>query len=186
MPWNEKLFGVKTDNNSDIVTYSQKLFKNPEEKPKLSDWYTSPVDEMPLLKGIFSSQKENINWDLNLRKTFKYVVAAILGFVIVSIIGYGIFKNETILDLLDRLFIVAPILCWGSNIWKKLTDNIESLQELQKIYKSTSSYTMEDLKLYQKKIFEHRKAAYKIPDCFYNWLREHYENREKRIAEKET
>ncbi|OTO06815.1 hypothetical protein CUN36_01585 [Enterococcus faecium] len=90
MPWDEKLFGVKTDNNSDIVTYSQKLFKNPEEKPKLSDWYTSPGDEISLLQGIFSSQKENINWDLNFRKTFKYVVAAILGLVIVSIIGYGL------------------------------------------------------------------------------------------------
>lgn len=64
--------------------------------------------------------------------------------------GYGIFKNETILDLLDRLFIVAPILL-GKQPIKYQTVFIIGSVSIVKTVKKELLERKHNLSLYEKR-----------------------------------
>ena len=68
MPWDTRIFGKNRNLNNEIAVYSSKILSDEEEKKSLYDWYTPLVDEKELKEGILSCQRENVWWDVGLRK----------------------------------------------------------------------------------------------------------------------
>lgn len=183
MPWDKRIFGKDKNIDHEIVTYSKKILKNPQEKNKLKDWYTPGVDEKDILDGILACQRENFWWDVGLRKRFKYASIMLISILFVAILAMGLWKNEEITELLCRLSFVSPMIKWLlSDPVKKLNKDISILQELDGDINNDEMKTMEDLQDIQKVIFQYRKGCYVIPEIIYNIFKDNDEDRAYREA----
>lgn len=182
MPWNARIFGKNKNLNNEIAFYSSKILYNPQEKESLYDWYTPSVDEKELNEGILSCQRENVWWDVGLRKKFRMgSIIAIVTFCI-AVFVMGICKNESTVKLLWRFAFVAPMLEWLLSTISQLNEDINDLQELDESINSDELKSMEDLQDIQKLIFEHRKNCFAIPNFFYKLFKDNDEDRAHRTA----
>lgn len=182
MPWDKRIFGKDKNVAHEIATYSKKILSNPKEKEQLKDWYTHGVDEKNIIDGILACQRENLGWDVGLRKRFKFASIALIIILFIVIFAMGLWKNERIIELLLRLAFIAPMLKWLLDTIKKLDKDISTLQELDGDINNNETKTMEDLQDIQKVIFYHRKGCYAIPECIYNRFRDNDEDRAYREA----
>ena len=186
MPWDKKLFGKQKNLNSIIVDKSKRILNNKREKASLENWYVPTCSQMSLERGILLCQKENFNWDVGLRKRF--MCFSIIAVVILSmgIFVLGFIFDESFRTVFFRIIFVIPMIKWLYGIITKLNGDIERLNELDRDFCSVGNrITMSDLQLIQKSITDHRKAALKIPNCFYYLFRNNNEDRERRIAQME-
>ena len=60
--------------------------------------------------------------------------------------------------------------------WQQLNEDIENLKEIDSMLNRPSTNSMEDLQDIQKKIFDHRKGCYTIPNCVYNIFKDNDED----------
>ena len=182
MPWDKRIFGKDKNIDHEIATYSKKILKNPQEKNKLKDWYTPGVDEKDILDGILACQRENLGWDVGLRKRFKFVIITLIIILFAVILAMGLWKNERIIELLCRVVFIAPMLKWLLDTIKKLNKDVSTLQELDNDINNNETKTMQDLQDIQKVIFQHRKGCYAIPEIIYNIFKDNDEDRAYREA----
>ena len=182
MPWDTRIFGKNRNLNNEIAVYSSKILSDEEEKKSLYDWYTPLVDEKELKEGILSCQRENVWWDVGLRKRFK--MGSIMAIIILCMAVFimGICKNESTVKLLSRFAFVAPMLEWLFSTIKQLNKDINELQELDEIINDDESKSMEDLQDIQKLIFIHRKDCFAIPNFFYKHFKDNDEDKAHRAA----
>ena len=182
MPWDTRIFGKNKNLNNEIAVYSSKILSDEEEKKSLYDWYTPLVDEKELKEGILSCQRENVWWDVGLRKRFK--MGSIMAIIILCMAVFimGICKNESTVKLLSRFAFVAPMLEWLFSTIKQLNKDINELQELDEIINDDESKSMEDLQDIQKLIFIHRKDCFAIPNFFYKHFKDNDEDKAHRAA----
>ena len=182
MPWDTRIFGKNRNLNNEIAVYSSKILSDEEEKKSLYDWYTPLVDEKELKEGILSCQRENVWWDVGLRKRFK--MGSIMAIIILCIAVFimGICKNESTVKLLSRFAFVAPMLEWLFSTIKQLNKDINELQELDEIINDDESKSIEDLQDIQKLIFIHRKDCFAIPNFFYKHFKDNDEDKAHRAA----
>lgn len=182
MPWDTRIFGKNRILNNEIAVYSSKILSDEEEKQSLYDWYTPSVDEKELNEGILSCQRENVWWDVGLRKRFK--IGSIIAILIlcIAIFVMGICKNESTVKLLWRFAFVAPMLEWLLNTIKQLNVDIHELQELDEKINDDESKSIEDLQDIQKLIFDHRKNCFAIPNFFYKYFKDNDEDKAHRVA----
>lgn len=182
MPWDKRIFGRDKNVGHEIATHSKKILSNPQEKKQLKDWYTPGVDEKNTIDGILACQRENLGWDVGLRKRFKFASVALIIILFVAILAMGLWKNERIMELLWRAAFIVPMLKWLLDTIKKLNKDISRLQELDSDINNNETKTMEDLQDIQKVIFQHRKGCYAIPECIYNIFKDNDEDRAYREA----
>lgn len=182
MPWDKRIFGKDKNVNHEIATYSKKFLSNPQEKKKLKDWYTFGADDKSIIDGILTCQRENLGWDVGLRRRFKIVSVVLIIILFGVILAMGLWRNEKIVDLLCRMVFVAPMVKWLLDIIKKLNNDISTLQELDADINNNEIKTMEDLQDIQKVIFQHRKGCYDIPEYIYNIFKDNDEDRAYREA----
>lgn len=182
MPWSKNLFGPRKNLNAEIAEYSQKILNNEKQKGDLVNWFTSPVDDMPLEKGILSCQRENINWDSRLKIRYRIYATILCVFLTASMYTIGIVNNETFQICITRIVFVLPMARWIITLWNSVSDDIVRLQDLKASFNSIEDLNMEELQVNQKKITDHRKACVKIPNWFYWIFKDKDENREYRIA----
>lgn len=182
MPWSKNLFGPRKNLNAEIAEYSQKILNNEKQKGDLVNWFTSPVDDMPLEKGILSCQRENINWDNRLKIRYRIYATILCVFLTASMYTIGIVNNETFQICITRIVFVLPMARWIITLWNSVSDDIVRLQDLKASFNSIEDLNMEELQVNQKKITDHRKACVKIPNWFYWIFKDKDENREYRIA----
>ena len=182
MPWSKNLFGPRKNLNAEIAEYSQKILNNEKQKGDLVNWFTSPVDDMPLEKGILSCQRENINWDSRLRKRYRIYATILCVFLTVSMYAMGIVNNETFQICITRIVFVLPMARWIITLWNSVSDDIVRLQDLKASFNSIEDLNMEELQANQKRITDHRKSCVKIPNWFYWLFKDKDENREYSIA----
>lgn len=176
MPWDKKIFGKEKNVDHEVAIYSKKILDNQKEKEKLKDWYISEADNKTLLEGILSCQRENLGWDVGLRKRFKNTCVILRILIILAILLIGLYKNENIIELFIRFVFLFPILKWLSNTHKKLNKDIKVLKELDADINDNKIKTMEDLQDIQKLIFYHRKECYVIPECIYKLFKDNDED----------
>lgn len=182
MPWDSRLFGKEKALNNEIADYSNRIMNDHEKKTALYDWYTSVADERPLLEGILMCQRENVWWDVGLRKKFK--IASIIGIIILCacIFVLGILQNESVGRLLWRFAFVVPMIKWLLDMIKQINEDIDDLNELDSCVRETHSWTMEELQDIQRLVYEHRKKCFTIPNIFYAMFRENDEDKAHRAA----
>ena len=112
MPWNNRVFKNNKNVAHEIATYSKKILNNPKKKQQLYDWYTPVVNEKNLIDGILVCQRENFWWDVGLRKRFKFASIMLIIILCCIIFIMGLYRNETIIELLYRLAFITPMLQW--------------------------------------------------------------------------
>ena len=78
MDWDKKLFGINKNLNSIIVQKASKYLKKKSRKQYIFNWYNPLVDNCSSEIGIRECQKENIRWDLELRKRIRLLSIAII------------------------------------------------------------------------------------------------------------
>ena len=96
MPWDERIFGKQKNVNQDIVTYSKQIIENSDKKERLYNWYTPTVDNRDLLTSILLCQRENLSWDVGLRKRYRLSSIIMIVFLCSLVIVMGLWQNESI------------------------------------------------------------------------------------------
>lgn len=167
MPWDERVFGKNKNANHEIISQSKKVLSNSKEKAKLYNWYTPIVDTVDLNEGILFCQRENFWWDVGLRKRFRRVSVIVIAILFFVIFVMGLWENESVARLLCRFAFIIPMVNWFLNIVNHINKDIETIKMLDGYINDNQTKTMDDLQDIQKKIFEHRKGCYIIPDYFY-------------------
>ena len=130
MPWDNKLFGLQRDLTHIVAKKAKLLLKNQKEYEQLKNWYTTVAETVDLKKGILMCQKENYNWDVNLRKRFRMLSFIVIIALIVLIFLLGIVKNETVVMLLYRIAFIVPMLQWLFKTVKVLNSTLQLLRHL--------------------------------------------------------
>lgn len=178
MPWDNKLFCLQRNVTHVVAEKAKLLLKNPKEHERLTNWYTTATETVDLKKGILMCQKENYNWDVNLRKRFRRLSVIIIIILIILIFLIGIIKNETVVMLLCRFAFIIPMLQWLFETVKQLNKDIKNLEELDSLISSSEPKSMDELHMIQSKIYIHRKSCYTIPNKFYD----RYKNNDEDVA----
>ncbi len=142
------------------------------------NWY-SDYSQKKDVEQIYLSQKENINWDNNLRNNYlklNYVSFFIL--LIAIFIVVILFNLTFVKSMLYFAWLLVIINYFQKNISMLKNDikNQEIMKEIAIIIENNfekENFKIEDIleleiKL-QDKIYRHRKTAYLIPDWFYKF-----------------
>ena len=182
MPWDERIFGKQKNVNQDIVTYSKQIIENSDKKERLYNWYTPTVDNRDLLTSILLCQRENLSWDVGLRKRYRLSSIIMIVFLCSLVIVMGLWQNESIAMLLWRFAFIVPMLEWLFDTVKTLNKDMERLKELDEIINNDVSKTMDELQDIQKMIFEHRKECYAIPNVIYQIFKDNDEDAARRVV----
>lgn len=182
MPWDERIFGKQKNVNQDIVTYSKQIIENSDKKERLYNWYTPTVDNRDLLTSILLCQRENLSWDVGLRKRYRLSSIIMIVFLCSLVIVMGLWQNESIAMLLWRFAFIVPMLEWLFDTVKTLNKDMERLKELDEIINNDVSKTMDELRDIQKMIFEHRKECYAIPNVIYQIFKDNDEDAARRVV----
>lgn len=182
MPWDERIFGKQKNVNQDIVTYSKQIIENSDKKERLYNWYTPTVDNRDLLTSILLCQRENLSWDVGLRKRYRLSSIIMIVFLCSFVIVMGLWQNESIAMLLWRFAFIVPMLEWLFDTVKTLNKDMERLKELDEIINNDVSKTMDELQDIQKMIFEHRKECYAIPNIIYQIFKDNDEDAARRVV----
>lgn len=182
MVWDTKCFGVDKNVDYDIVDNAKEILCSTTKKEKLMNWYTPAVDDKDLLDGILLCQKENCWWDVGLRKRFRCSIVILIVLLIIIVFGIGVFKGETVSELLIRLAFIAPMLYWALNTVEQINRDIADIEEIDVFINDNQVKKMEDLQIIQKLIFEHRKNCYLIPDIVNDLFKNNNEDKAHRIA----
>lgn len=182
MPWDKRIFGRDKNVDHEIAIHSKKILSNQQEKKQLKDWYTPVIDKKTTLDGILACQRENLGWDIGLRKRLKFASIALFIILVAVIVAMGLWENERIIELLWRVTFIAPMLKWLLDTIKRLNKDISKLQELDSDINNNETKTMEDLQDIQKEIYQHRKESYTIPECIYSIFKDNDEDRSYREA----
>ncbi|MBQ9100966.1 MAG: hypothetical protein IJY54_06275 [Paludibacteraceae bacterium] len=182
MPWNERIFGKDKNVNGDIVAYSKQILGNADEKARLCNWYTPTVDDRDLFTGILLCQRENLRWDVGLRKRYRLISVIMILLLCLIVFVMGLWKNESVSMLLCRFAFVAPMLEWLLGTVRTLNKDIERIKELDEVANGEEAKAMEELQDIQRMIFEHRKECYAIPNCIYQMFKDNDEDMARRVV----
>lgn len=182
MPWNDRIFGQNRNVNHEIVAYSEKILGKQEDKDALYNWYPPAIDNKDWLEGILLCQRENYWWDVGLRKRFKIISIIMIVVLTIAVFMMGLFKNESVAQLLWRCAFIVPMVEWLLNTVKQINKDIVSLNELDYIINDDKVKTMDDLQDIQRMIYDHRKGCYAIPDCVYKLFKSNDEDKAHREA----
>ncbi len=181
MPWNERIFGNNRNVNKDIALYSKHIMEDAREKQLLYNWYTPAVDNEDLLTGILLCQRENVCWDVGLRKRYRLVCVIIIGLLCMIVLVMGLWKNESVVILLCRLAFIIPMLKWLFDTVKSLNKDMKRLIDLDVIVNDDAPKTMDELQDIQRIIMEHRKKCYAIPGFIYQVFKDNDEDMARRV-----
>ena len=100
----------------------------------------------------------------------------------IAVFMMGLFKNESVAQLLWRFAFIVPMVEWLLNTVKQINKDIEFMKELDYIINDDKSKTMDDLQDIQRMIYDHRKGCYAIPDCVYKFFKNNDEDKAHREA----
>ena len=183
MSWDKSLFGDENKVKDDVIKYLGGCHYDDDKNKLLTDWYAPSIDQLSLEDGINACQRENINWDSELRKKCKKVIFIIGALAIFFLFFKGALYNETVRQLLIEFYLYFPIFKWLYDTHDGLRNDIQRLDKIYDRFMRPDEVTMHDLQFTQQLIYEHRKEAIKLPDVIYEIFRENDENREKNIID---
>ncbi len=180
LKWNAYLWGKKTsleDVNENIGNLPDKDFV---------DWYDTQVRDMTKMEAALICQRTNLVYDSKLRKKFNSIINVIAGSAFVLILIAGFYKNEGMRTAIVFIGVpLVPIIKWFFSVRRQNLNDIDRCESL----KSFIDECLDNLKInhmainectlyrIQDGIYKHRKTAFKIPDCLYNYMRSSQEDK---------
>lgn len=177
--WNTYLWGQKpsmdeiNDNNGNLANEG------------LMNWYDPQIGELEKPEAILLCQRTNLAYDEHLRKSFNNILSVIAFIVGLAILSVSFYIDEGIRSAIVFIGVpLVPIIKWFlvtrkqnladikmcSSLKRLIDDKLENLHASHGEIDYTIIYRIQD------GIYSHRKVAYKIPDFFYNMMRDKHEN----------
>ena len=141
------------------------------------NWY-SDYSKFPYEQAVFYCQKENIDWDIELRKKYRNFLCALAILTTVLLVVDAIYIQVIFYEFVISCVPLLPLVSFFCNGIKKLNDDINRYDEIynyvnkcdEKIsngQKASEDELLENIKSLQLLILKHRKSAYMIPTWFY-------------------
>lgn len=194
--FDEFVFGLKNSCKKYLVpakiTSSERirLILKYKDKPdeNFSNWY-SDYSKLPYEQAVYQCQKENIRWDLAIRKKYKNFLIILMAIFSVFLIVNAILQRMEIVALITIVSSILPLGSYFYNGLKKLNKNIKSQENLYHHIEvidgdlNNQKAIWEEIEELQVEIFEYRKKAYLIPDWFYKFYRDKFHTQEDLYAE---
>lgn len=182
--FDESVLGIKNSSHkyiaSKMITQEDRLYLMKKYKDKncniKKDWYND-YSYLPYNKAVFSCQKENIRWDLDLRKRYRNLLFVLAIIAIAVVITIAILTNKRVSTIVLAVFSVFTLVEYYVNSYRKIKNDVEKQSKLkwkvEFIEKNikTDSDLWDKIEELQVEIFEYRKKAYLIPDWFYKIFR---------------
>ena len=177
--WNTYLWGQKpsmdeiNDNNGNLANEG------------LMNWYDPQIGELEKPEAILLCQRTNLAYDEHLRKSFNNILSVIAFIAGLAILSVNFYIDEGIRSAIVFIGVpLVPIIKWFLVTRKQNLEDIKMCSSLKRLidYKLDNlhashgeiDYTI--IYRIQDGIYSHRKVAYKIPDFFYNMMRDKHEN----------
>lgn len=151
----------------------------------LMNWYDPQIGELEKPEAILLCQRTNLAYDEHLRKSYNNilsVIALITGLVILCV---NFYIDEGIRSSVVFIGVpLVPIIKWFLVTRKQNLEDIKMCSSLKRLIDgklddlNASHGEIDYTIIYriQDGIYSHRKVAYKIPDFFYNMMRNKHEN----------
>lgn len=180
LEWNSHLWGAKPS----LENIGDNLGNLPNDG--FRNWYDSQIDGLNRMEAILICQRTNLAYDSKLRRRFNYMVSTIAIVVSLLILLVSFYRNEGIQTAIIFVGVpLVPMIKWFFSTMKRNLDDIESCESLksfidsnlEKLKKNHRSINESALYRIQDGIYHHRKTAFKIPDCLYNYMRSGQEDR---------
>ena len=151
-----------------------KKFEKKDNKP-FQNWY-SDFSSLSYEDAVYQCQKQNIRWDICVRKNYLIFLIIISVVIIAGIVLNAIIKRMDILLIIAILSSLVPIVTFLYNGIKKLCKDIKSQRSLYEHIESieseqTKKELWDEIEELQIEIFNYRKQAYLIPNWFYKLSR---------------
>lgn len=154
-----------------------KLIKKFEKKDnkRFQNWYSN-FTSLSYENAVYQCQKQNIRWDIYVRKNYLIFLVIISILIIVVIILNSIIRRMNILLVIAILSSLVPIGSFLYNGIKKLYNDIKSQSALYEHIESieskqTNKELWDEIEELQIEIYNYRKQAYLIPNWFYKLSR---------------
>ena len=152
--------------SSQIIQTEQRLkllkkYSNKKRAPK-EDWYND-YSSLPYNKAVFYCQKENIRWDLDLRKRYQYLLLSLAVISIGLILLCAILTHKSVATLVLSFASGLTVLEYFINSYVKLSKDINTQLNLKRITEGIERNNDNEIELWSKierlqyKIFEYRK-----------------------------
>ena len=148
-------------------------------RSKLASWY--PLEKVPVgaVAARLSCQRVNCRWDSRLRgEWISHVMFAVWGVAVVAII-LGVVFGITLLEVVLGVAAGTRLLAWlmlERRAQLAARNRVVRLHEyLSRPEDAGGPMTMNDVRLVQAVIFEHRRTCPTVPDCYYWFRRKAYE-----------
>ena len=136
------------------------------------NWY-SDFSSLPYEQAVYQCQKQNIRWDLSVRKKYRILLIICASLLALFVILNAMIQRLEVLSLITILSSIFPLFSYFFNSFKKLNSDINAQQDLYKhIEKIEEQITKgkeiwDEVEELQDEIFSYRKKAYLIPDWFH-------------------
>lgn len=174
-------------NNSDVAVMVSE-YENADTSA-MENWYSDYSDLLGD-EEVFRCQCENVRWDYNLHRAFRFFLIIFLVVVVIAMLTAFIIVDPGFVKLVCVLSWFAPISEYAYSIYKEIGESITLLQKTDKLrieieekLKSDSAKTIkQEVIALQYKIWERRKEGFLIPDWFYEWHRKKQQKQEDQIA----
>lgn len=160
------------------LTERSKLYNKYKDKSAgpYRNWYAD-YSALPYEQAVYQCQKENIGWDLSIRKKYRIflmIVVALLGLLIII---NAILQRMEISSLILVISSIFPLFSYFISSFKKLSADITAWEKLYShIEKIENEIKCEkeicdEIEELQVEIFSYRQKAYLIPNWFYKMHR---------------
>ena len=174
LQWNKYAFG--TQPTVEEIDYNAKS-SNDED---FINWYDREVYTVDRKLAVIICQRINLTYDVALRKKFLSYITLICSIIFIAIMVVAFCENEGLRTTIVFVAVpLIPIIRWFFSTKKANVDDMDKCERIKRIideyienYKNRGvTFNEIDLCEIQNCIYEHRKTAFKIPDCIYKKMR---------------
>jgi hypothetical protein len=187
LDWSPCHVGTAPDPES-IHGYALKYKRRHPNMDDLRDWYPNVVSRLPLSWARLVCQRVNLEYDLNLRRQYAYILLSLLVALPVSALIVSIAKGMLVRELVVTIMAPAlPLVQWcirefkrhrnASMATSRIKAHVESLLSKAGLVEMTESKLAAEARSIQDAIAESRAAKPPVPDWFYRRHRKENEER---------
>lgn len=182
---NKSIWG-EIPGNSDLAESISKYKQ--ADRNKLRNWY-SDYSSLAAEQQILYCQKENIRWNTDLNKKYKYLNAIVFFVALLIMIISFIAVNPSFIKVICILTWLAPFADYCYSIINDINHSMELFKKANKTFShierlsDTDSNLIDNLVTLQHQIRKIREEGFLIPDWFYKMFQSRHQKIEDQIAD---
>jgi hypothetical protein len=191
MNWNTHRVGSKPSPEETLALAEEfKKTAKLDVQKKKEDWYPVEVAPVPLEYARLICQRSSMHWDASLRKYYVFYF-----FVMIALLGCGAILYAGFRQISFNQFalaVMAPLVPAALKLWREAKKHHDSAAAserarglLEGFWKQAierpvpAAEMLEEARRLQDELFDRRKLSPTVPEMFYTWQREAYEQQMK-------